>query len=53
MYGSVNAYVNLKNDQFDVVSENLPDYVTCLSSLLDAIGVKLIGPHGGLEVSKY
>ena len=40
--------VNLKNCQLDVFLKDY--YVPCLSSMLVAVGAKLIRPYGGLQV---
>ena len=47
---SLHGNVNLKNGQNEIVF----DRCTCPLSilLLAAIGAKLIGPHGGLQVDK-
>ena len=50
IYGGVHLNVNQKNGQNEIVF----DRWTCPLSilLLAAIGAKLIGPHGGLQVDK-
>ena len=41
----------MKNDQNEIVFDRLWYPLSIL--LLAAIGAKLIGPHGGLQVDKY
>ena len=48
--GCVNLNGNLKNGQNEIVFDRLWYPLTIL--LLDVIGAKLIGPHGGLQVDK-
>ena len=48
--GSFHGKVNLKNGQNEIVFDSLWYPLSIL--LLAAIGAKLIGPHGGLQVDK-
>ena len=48
--GSFRAIVNLKNSRNEIVFDRLWYPLSIL--LLAAIGAKLIGPHGGLQVDK-
>ena len=49
-YGSFHENVTLKNGQNEIVFDRLWYPLSIL--LLAAIGAKLIGPHGGLQVDK-
>ena len=48
--GSFHEIVNLKNSRNEIVFDRLWYPLSIL--LLTAIGAKLIGPHGGLQVGK-
>ena len=48
--GAVHRKVNLRNDRNEIVFDSLWYPLSIL--LLAAIGAKLIGPHGGLQVDK-
>ena len=48
--GSVHRKVNLKNGRNEIVFDRVWYPLSIL--LLAAIGAKLIGPHGGLQVDK-
>ena len=50
IFGSVHGKVNLKNSRNEIVFDRLWYPLSIL--LLAAIGAKLIGPHGGLQVDK-
>ena len=48
--GPVHEKVNLKNGRNDIVFDRL--WYPLSTILFAAIGAKLIGPHGGLQVGK-
>ena len=48
--GSFHEIVNLKNSRNEIIFDRLWYPLSIL--LLAAIGAKLIGPHGGLQVDK-